>query len=356
MFHFEIYQIVNIVALVMGITFGAIAQKTQFCFSGSIKDYLLFSSTRRASSVVMAMLVVIISTQTLSHFYDIGLDESVWRSEEINYFSILLGGLLFGSGMTIADGCSSRHLVKFAQGDNKSLVTLIFIAIFAYASMEGQLNIAVYALYANETLRSLSSVLKNVALNPYFVSIVFMIILAFLVRTPKRLPLLWDGVIIGLLVTLGWYITGVYGAQTLELDTRYVPTTSMSFVGPSARTLELFTQYKENHLDFGISLIMGVLIGASIMSKFNKKYSFGCAANMKIHTLKNSMFGGALMGVGGIMTLGCTVGQGLTGLSTLALASFIAISSILLSGYVTARYLHSKEKLPMCFIFEWPKK
>jgi len=350
---YEIFEIVNAFALLMGIIFGVVAQKTQFCFSGSIKDYILMSSTKRAASVIMAMITAIVSTYILTLFYDIDLSETVWLSDELNYFTIILGGCLFGSGMMIADGCSSRHLIKFAQGDNKSLVTLIFIAIFAYANTKGIFNTAIYTLSSNQTLIELSSYLVNTRLNIYVIVSILVIVLLLLTRSVKRIFTLYDGVIIGLLIALGWYLTGVYGAETLELETRYVPFTSMTFIGPISRTLELFTHYKTTYLDFGISVILGLLLGAFIMSKFNKKYSFGCVSNMKIHKLRNSMLGGALMGIGGIMSIGCTVGQGLTGFSTLAVASLIAILSIFFSGYFTGLYLNKNNQLPMCFTFDW---
>jgi len=350
---FEIYEIVNLIALSIGIIFGAVSQKTQFCFSGSIKDYLLFSSTRRASSVIMAMIISILGTYILAEYFDVEFSESLWRKEEINYFSIILGGTLFGVGMVVADGCSSRHLVKFAQGDNKSLVTLLFIAIFAYASMKGILNPFVYSLSANETLLSISSLLSNDALPIVLVLSILLIILALFIRKPKRILQLSDGVIVGILVTVGWYVTWIFSELSLEADSQYVSFTSLTFVGPSARTLEFFTHYKSINSDFGIFLVLGVLVGAFIMSRFNTKYSFGCVSALKIHKLKNNMIGGALMGVGGILALGCTVGQGLTGLSTLAIASFVAILSIGVSGYLMALYLHKRDKLPMCFIFEW---
>lgn len=350
---YEIYKLVNYIALFIGIIFGAIAQKTQFCFSGSIKDYLLFSSTRRASSVIMAMIVAILGTYILGEYFEVKFSEALWRRDEINYFSIIIGGTLFGTGMVIADGCSSRHLVKFAQGDNKSLITLLFIAIFAYASMKGILNPLVYALNENETFLSLSSLLNNDALPVALVLGILLIILALLVRRPKRILLLSDGVIVGLLVTFGWYITWIFSEATLEADTRFIPFTSLTFVGPSARTLELFTHYKTANLDFGVMLVLGVVMGAFVMSRFNRKYSFGCVSNLKTQKLKNNMLGGALMGVGGVLALGCTVGQGLSGLSTLAIASLIAILSIAISGYFMALYLHKRKQLPMCFTFEW---
>jgi len=351
--NYEIFKVVNAFALVMGITFGVIAQKTQFCFNGAIKDYLLISSTKRGSSVITAMITAIIATYILTLFYDIDLVETVWLREEINYFTIILGGSLFGIGMMIADGCTSRHLVKFSQGDAHSVVTLLFIAIFAYASTKGILSKLVYTLISNETMVDLSSTIVNEQTNIFMVLSFLFLGWFYLTKKFKRISSVKDGVFIGLLIAFGWYLTGVYGAESLELDSRYVPLTSVTFVGPTAKTLEFLTHYKTSSLNFGISIIFGVLIGAFSMSKINTRYSLGCASDLKINKLKNSMVGGALMGVGGVMSLGCTVGQGLTGFSTLAFASIVAISSIFVSGALTGLYLKKKNKLPMCFIFEW---
>ncbi len=351
--NYEIFQVVNVAALFMGIAFGVIAQKTQFCFNGAIKDYLLVSSTKRGSSVVTAMITVIIATHLLTLFYDIDLSETVWLREEINYFTIILGGSLFGMGMMIADGCSSRHLVKFSQGDINSIVTLIFIAIFAYASTKGVLNSLVYSLSTNETLVNLSTYIENGQTNIYIVLTFLFLVWLYLTKSFKRISSLKDGLFIGLIIAFGWYLTGVYGAESLELDSRYVPFTSVTFVGPISKTLDFFTHYKTSELNFGISMILGVLIGAFAMSKINKQYSLGCASNVKVNKLKNSMLGGALMGVGGVLSVGCTVGQGLTGFSTLAFASLLAIFSIFVSGSLMGLYLKKQNKLPMCFIFEW---
>ena len=185
--NYEIFEIVNALALLMGIIFGAVAQKTQFCFSGSIKDYILISSTKRGASVIMAMITAILATYILTLFYDIDLSETVWLRDNINYFTIILGGCLFGSGMMIADGCSSRHLVKFVQGDNKSLVTLIFIAIFAYASTKGILNSVIYELTSNKMLMSLSSHIENIQLNIYLILFILFVILFSLTKSFKRI-------------------------------------------------------------------------------------------------------------------------------------------------------------------------
>jgi len=351
--NYEVFEIVYLSAFILGALFGMIAQKNQFCFSGSIKDYILTNSTKRAASVVMAIIVAIVSTYFVANINEIDLTQSNYFKDDINYFTIIIGGALFGIGMMIADGCSSRHLVKFAQGDPYSLVTLIFIGIFAYATTRGFLSEYISIFTKNETLLSVSAYLSNEQLNIFVVLIPLAIFLWILTKSFKRILSLRDGVVVGLLVAIGWYITGVVGADSMEKE---IAVASMSFVYPTAQTLEFFTYYQVTELSFGVSIILGVLSGAFIMSKFNKKYSFGCTANLQHSKIKYNMIGGALMGVGGVLAIGCTVGQGLSGVSSLAVASVVAILSIMISAFITAKYLGKRDQLPMCFIFEWNDK
>lgn len=350
MLELEIFETVNILGLILGTIFGMIAQKQQFCFSGSIKDYILTKSTKRASSVVMAMIVAVISTSLISSFFEIDLTETGYYRDNINYFIIIFGGILFGIGMMLADGCGNRQLIKFGQGDNNSLITIIFIGIFAYATTKGILYGVLEPVINNETLINISSYIQNVQMNIYVVLAVLVALLLYLIKKVSRIRSLWDGVVIGILISIAWYITGVVGEESME---RVIALTGITFVYPTAKTVELFMFYQVNELTFAISTVCGVLFGTFIMSFINKKYSFGCTASQNINRTKYNMIGGALMGTGGVLSIGCTVGQGLTGLSTLAFASAVAIVSIMLSAIVTALILNKKNKLPMCFIFEW---
>ncbi|KAB7884376.1 YeeE/YedE family protein [Poseidonibacter ostreae] len=350
MFELEIFETVNILGLVLGTIFGMVAQKQQFCFSGSIKDYILTKSTKRGASVIMAMIVAIIATAIMSSIFELDLSESKYYKENINYFVIIAGGILFGIGMMLADGCGNRQLIKFAQGDNNSLITIIFIGIFAYATTKGLLYGVMSPIINNETLIQLSSYIPNITMNIYLVLAVLVAILLFIIKKVKRIFTLWDGVVVGILISLAWYISGVVGAESME---REIALDGITFVYPTAKTVELFMYYEVNEFSFPIALVCGVLLGTFIMSFINKKYSFGCTAAQNINRTKYNMIGGALMGTGGVLSIGCTVGQGLTGLSTLAFASALAIISIMVSGTITALILNRKNKLPMCFIFEW---
>lgn len=350
MFELEVYETINIIGLILGIVFGMIAQKNQFCFSGSIKDYILMKSTRRGASVVMAMIVAIISTTIVASYFELDLTATPYYKEDINYFIIIFGGLLFGTGMMIADGCSNRHLIKFGQGDSKSLITLVFIAIFGFATAKGLIQGYLSPITNNETLIEISSMIENSTMNIYFVIAVLFIILLTLTKSIKRIFTLVDGFLIGLLVASAWFITGVMGEESME---RIIELSGVSFVYPTSKSLELFMFYQVNEFTFPIALVCGMMIGAFTMSYFNKKYSFGCTATQKVNRVTYNMIGGALMGTGGILSIGCTVGQGLTGMSTLAFASFLAISSIFIAGVITGRILNKSGRLPMCFVFEW---
>lgn len=350
MFDLEIYKIVNVLALIIGIIFGFTAQQKQFCFSGAIKDYLQIKSTKRAASVVFAMIVAIVSTAFVSSFFDLDLQKSAYFRENTNYFAIILGGVLFGAGMMIADGCSSRSIVKFSQGDSNALITLIFIAIFAYATTRGLLYGVFNPFINNETLIKLSSKIANFQVNIYLVLAILFALLIFFTKKLKRIFTLFDGFIIGLLVSFAWFVTGHIGSQSFERSVNFA---SLSFVYPSAQTLEFFTSSELNTLNFGICLVVGTMLGVYISTFFNKKYSFGCTANKNLNKVKYNMIGGSMMGVGGVLALGCTVGQGLSGISTLAFSSFLAVLSIFISGYFTGKFLHKRNKLQMCFLFEW---
>jgi len=353
MFGLEVYEFINIIGLILGITFGVVAQSQQFCFSGSIKDYILTKSTRRGASVVMAMIVAIVATSIVSKLFEIDLSETGYYREDINYFSIILGGVLFGAGMMIADGCSNRHLIKFGQGDSKSLVTLVFISIFAYGTTKGFLYGYFGPIINNPTLIEWSSKIENMTMNIYVVVGVLFVLLLVFTQGIKRIFTLVDGFLIGLIIAAAWYISGVLGQESIE---RLINTTGVTFVYPIAQSLELFMYYEVYELSFAISLVAGVILGTFGMSFINKKYSFGCTSTQTVDRVRFNMIGGALMGVGGILSIGCTIGQGLTGLSSLAFASAIAITSIAISGVITGLILNKYGMLPMCFIFEWKDK
>jgi len=334
----EIYEVINIMAFAVGLLFGAISQKSQFCFGGSIKDYVKEGSTQRAGSIVMAMISAIVTTYFITTYYDIDLSATPYLKENINYFTVILGGALFGTGMIIADGCTARHMVKFSSGDTYSIISLIFIAIAAFATIKGVLNPIFMPLIQNQTLLEISSYLSNFMVNIYFLVAILVALLIFLMKNDlKKIVYLYDGVLIGILVGLMWYITGYIGADSFE---RTISLGSLSFIYSSGETLQTITEYNLFELKYSVVLIFGIFFGAFIMSLFSKKKTASCCVVNEVQNkkLQSKIIGGIMMGIGGVLAIGCTVGQGLTGLSTLAFSSLVAISAIMISAYFTIRF------------------
>lgn len=338
----EIYEVVNIMAFVVGLLFGAISQRSQFCFGGSIKDYIKNGSSKRAASIVMAMITSIVATYFITGYFDIDLSSTPYLKENINYFTVILGGILFGVGMIIADGCTARHMVKFSSGDIYSIVTLLFIAIAAFATIKGVFNPIFMPLIQNSLLLEVSSNISNFIMNIYFILAILVAILYFLVRDDfKKLFFLYDGVLIGILVGVMWYITGFIGADSFD---RTISLGSLSFIYSSGETLETITKYNLVDLKYSVVLILGIFVGAFLMSIFTKQKTTSCSISKREDKkLQSKIIGGLMMGVGGVLAIGCTMGQGLTGLSTLSFSSLIAISSIMISAYFTILIIQKRE-------------
>jgi uncharacterized membrane protein YedE/YeeE len=340
----------TLLAILFGILYGVLAQRKQFCFSGSIKDFILFKHTRRTASLVVAISSVVIFTQLIAYFYNIDFTQTKYYVH-INYLFIVIGGLMFGYGMMISDGCSSRHLIKLAQGDISSLYILITLGLFAYLTYS-ILSQYYDTIYTNKIIKYFTFD------NSYQLSllIILPILSIFLFKSLKKCKNFFqtlDGLAIGLLISIVWYTTNIISDYYfIEISSQ-----SLSFVYPIGKLMEFsFLGFNSQYLIFPVLIVIGVLIGAFISSQFNKQYSkkYMCdISNKNPPKLFARLIGGAYMGTGGILSIGCTVGQGLSGVSTLSSSSFIAILSIYISAFFTAKQMEKKNALIACFVFDF---
>jgi len=342
-----------IISLAIGITYGIIAQRKQFCFSGGIKDMILFKHSRRTASLIVAITTAIIATQLIGYFYTIDFSSTKYFIH-INYLFIILGGAIFGYGMMISDGCSSRHLVKFGQGEKDSFWILTSLGIFSYITYK---ILSLYGTYIYENTLIKATMANFVWSIPLY--IVLPILLAILYKTLIKCMNFFqvlDGVMIGLLVAFGWYFTAVI-APDLFLS---VSPQSLSFVYPLGKIIEFIVSgFNQDVIIFPVLIVIGIIAGSFLSSKMNKKYSkkqMCDNSQQNPPSLTKKILGGALMGIGGILAVGCTVGEGLSGVSTLSFASFLAISSIYLSAYITARIMDKNNALIACFVFDFESK
>jgi uncharacterized membrane protein YedE/YeeE len=337
-------------SLLIGFLYGFIAQREQFCFSGGIKDLILFKQTKRTASLLVAMIVAVVVTQYSASKFEFDLLDTRYFTN-VNYLFLVLGGMMFGFGMMVSDGCSSRHLIKMVQGDKDSFFILISLAMFSFLTytLLAQYNDVIYQNTLVEYFQIDASFLMNI----YLVLAILALALYFSLKNLKNILETWDGFLIGLVIASGWVVT-YYFINELFLEETLQ---SLSFVYPLGKAIEYgYTKFESNIFIFPVLTMIGVLIGAFISSLFNKKYSKKQMCDTSAFNppkLWLKMIGGACMGIGGILAIGCTVGQGLSGLSTLSFASFIAISSIYFAGYLTAIYMKKTNSLVACFYFNF---
>ena len=344
-----ITTIVGGAAFVAGLIFGATAQRTNFCTMGALSDIVFMGDWRRFRAWMLALAVGMIASQAMHHAGLIDLGKSIYLQGPLAWAGAIIGGLLFGFGMTLAGGCGNKTLVRIGGGNLKSLVTFLVVGLFAYMTLKGLIglgrvqiesltNVAMAGTAANQGLPALLAALglaEGVA-RWLVVAAVAGGLLVFCFKDADFRAAPHDivgGLIIGLMVPAGWAITGVLGND--EFDP--VQLSSFTFVAPIGDTMMYLMTYTGSTINFGIAAVGGVIAGSFLSSLAGRSFhveAFSDAADMGRH-----LVGAAMMGIGGVMAMGCTIGQGLTGISTLSATSVFALAAILFGGVWGLKYM-----------------
>lgn len=347
----SVNTLVSLLGLLAGIVFGATAQRTNFCTMGAISDIVYLQDYRRFRAWLLAIAVAIAGSQALHLAGIVDLGKSIYLTPNLGWLGAIIGGLMFGFGMTLTGGCGNKTLVRIGAGNLKSLVVAIVLGVFAFMTLRGLLglarinfietaniNLAKAGLQA-QGLPDMIAAAGGVGL-PGARSAVAIAAVLFLLWYCFRdaefrasPPNIASGLIIGALIPAGWIITGVVGADDFEP----IPLASFTFVAPIGEGLMYLMVFTGATINFGIAAVGGVIVGSFLMALATRTFrieSFVNAGDMLRH-----LAGGALMGTGGVLALGCTIGQGITGLSTLAFGSLLAFLSILSGGVYGMKYL-----------------
>ena len=332
----ESTQLVILAGLVIGLIYGAVGLLSGFCLMSSMRGLLAEGDGRLVRSYALAIAVAIAASQLLVGSGTVDLGKSIYLQQSFSAPVLFLGGLLFGYGMVLSNGCGSRALVLLGRGNLRSFVVVIVLAIAAQMTLKGLVAPARIALVqASKTsvgANSLQSVLATLGLAEALsraiaaaVIVVALILFAFAHPTFRRSPgQIAAGVIVGVLVAGGWFVTGYLGAD----DFNPVPVTSLTFVAPIADALQYAMLSTGLTLNFGVATVAGVFAGSLVTALATGRFKLEGYSSPR-HMLR-SAGGAAMMGIGGVMAFGCSIGQGLTGVSTLALGSLVALAGILL--------------------------
>ena len=270
----------------------------------------------------------------------------------------VLGIIMFGMGMTLGSGCGSKTLIRIGSGNLKSLIVAIMLAITAYMTLKGIFGVFRAAaidpvgvtLSTGQDLPSLVAGAlgadKRLALAVLAPAIAGgLLAFVFKAREFRSLDNVLGGLVVGLVIVGGWYLsghTGYLAEDPATLEEKFVATNSgrmesFSFVAPQAYLLELLLLWsdKSRVVTFGIASVLGTFAGSfawALATKTFRLESFRDAEDLISH-----LAGGVLMGFGGVLALGCTVGQGLSGVSTLAAGSFLAFFAIIAGAALTMK-------------------
>ena len=335
--------VLSIGGLLLGCAFGATVFAGNYCAMGALSDIHSFGDFRRFRAWVLAAATALAGTQLLQLLGVVPLERSVYLAPGLNWAGHSLGGALLGFGMVFAGGCPSRNLARAGAGDLRALISLLVLGLVAYMTtggifayprvyLEKATGIAVAA--STQSLGELLGRLGGLPRTSGDILVATSLLLAagaycFADKAFRASPRhVLSGLTVGIIVVAGWGLTGL---AYDEMATRPLPPTSLTYVRPTGDALEWLTRFSAAPLPgFGAASVIGALIGAFAAARAMGRFRIVSYADTS-DTLRN-LSGAALMGVGGIMALGCTVGQAVTGLSTLAAGSFLTFAAIVCGG------------------------
>jgi len=349
-------------AFLLAAVFGAVATRVNFCTMGAISDAVNFGDKRRLRMWLLAIAVAIAGAAALQITGMVDLSKTLYTGNRVSWLSLAVGGFLFGFGMTLASGCGSKSLIRVGGGNLKSLIVLVFFAISAYMTLKGLF--AVWRTVGLDPLRfdvgSIGAKTSDVptilaalgagdAIKLWFpfafaAAIVVWVLADSDFRATREMVI--GGIVIGAVVVGGWYVSGHIGylpEDPATLEEKFVATNSgraesFSYTAPLAYLLELLIYWTDQSrvLTFGIAGVLGMLVGSAAMALATQ--TFRWEGFTTTEDLANHVAGGVMMGFGGVTALGCTIGQGLSGISTLALGSFLAVGAIVVGCVAALKY------------------
>lgn len=332
---------VLISALALGAVFGFAAERGGFCLRAAVEEWVtpgkrteMFRPGSRTTQFLMAVIVAIVVTQVAENFSLINTQDALQRQAAFAPVSLIIGGLMFGFGMVLAGGCVSRITVLTSRGNLRSLWVLILFSLTAYASMTGVLSPlrlwlqGVGAQQAPAPTLSDMSALYTLGL----LAILAAIVAAAALRRQAYIRDLMYGVLVGLLVPVGWWITTALADDGFSI----LQPQSMNFTNPAADLLQYVTIASSIAPNYGVCLMLGTLVGSFVSALVSGRLYFD-GFGRETDPLRYGL-GAVMMGFGGVAALGCSLGQGLTGMSLTSTGSMIVFAAIVFGAMLALRF------------------
>jgi uncharacterized membrane protein YedE/YeeE len=327
-----------------GAVLGVTARVGRFCAMGALEDWFLGGDTRRLRAWALAIAVAMAATQVLAHAGLIDLSRSVYLGHAIPWSGAVVGGLMFGLGMALVGTCGFGTLARIGGGDLRAVVTFLVMGVSAYMAMGGITGLLRRVVFeprgaTAQPAPSLDALIDRVAgldtgALPGLAVAVVLGGWALGGGSFRQAPrLIWSGVAVGLAIAAGWLVTARLGAdpfapQKLE---------SFTFVRPLGDAIVYLMTFSGAAITFGIGSVFGVIAGAFAGARLKREFRWEACDDVR--ELRRHLIGAFLMGTGGILAYGCTVGQGLSAASALSLTAPVTIMAIALGSRIGIAWL-----------------
>jgi len=337
--------------LAIGLLLGALARTTHFCTLAALERHWYAGDSRGLRTWMTMTLAAIVATQALGAAGAIDTGSIAYLSAPFNPLASVLGGLAFGLGMAMVGTCGFGALVQLGGGNLKALVVVTTIGLSALATQRGVLAVvreraieplAIALPGGSQSLPALAERVSGVAIGHVVASLVIVSFAAWILRDRafrRDHAALATGTALGLLVAIGWWVT-THGA---EAQLRPVALEGASFVRPPSELLFHLTIQTGLVPRYSVGLVLGVVLGAVLVAA--RRHDMRWEACDSARELGRHLAGATLMGVGGVLALGCTIGQGVSAFSVLALSAPITFASMIVGARVGLGWLLGDDSL-----------
>ena len=365
---------------ILGFILGFVVSKTNFCTMGAVSDWVNIGDLSRFKSWMFAAGIAILGVTILEYTSYINVNDSriPYRNSVFFWPRYILGGLMFGIGMTYASGCGNKVLIRVGGGNIKSIVVLLVAGLMAYLMTRTDFYGVVFHSWMSPISpdlakigiedQSLSTILsylfssENLSNTKLLVGLIIAsIVMLFIFKSGtfiKNTDNLLGGFVVGIVVIIAWFLTGSsLGQEWIEtnnfLDTPQpgVGMQSFTFINPMGETIIFLGNAADSfYLTFGVTALISVILGSFVYSITSNSVRVEWFASKQ--DFVRHMLGAVLIGIGGVLSLGCTIGQGVSGVSTLALGSFITLISIILGAAISMKIEYYNAVYEDCSFFD----
>ena len=323
----EIATTILIYTSVLGFILGYVVNKTNFCTMGAVSDLVNIGDSSRLKAWFLAITVAILGVTFLEYTGTLNANDSriPYRNSVFFWPRYIIGGVMFGIGMTLASGCGNKILIRIGGGNIKSIFVLVIAGFMALLMTRTDFYGLLFHSWmspispdlakigiSDQSIQTIIASLIGLDNSSIFISLIVPllicgILLKYIFSSDKKLSNdnLLSGVVVGLVVTFAWLL-----------------------INPMGET-QLFTSnvFDNFFLTFGVAALLSTIAGSFVYSILSNNLRIEWFANR--HDFFRHMIGGILIGIGGVLSLGCTIGQGVSGVSTLAIGSVITLISII---------------------------